>query len=120
VRYLAHADHVAPSLLYRWSGTEFVAHRQLAPRHGRAFATFTADGDHYLLVGCLQSQSRLLRWADGTFVDHQALDGLATREFAVIESPGALHVVRVNFILGTPADRGRRWTLSSTRGAAAA
>ena len=102
--YLAHADHLDPSLLYRWTGTGFAAHQQLASRHCRAFASFRADGDHYLLVGCLQSPSRLLRWDDGKFVEHQSLDGLGAREFAVIEMPGALYVVRVNFILGTPAD----------------
>ncbi|HEY6492569.1 MAG TPA: hypothetical protein VIZ43_04795 [Trebonia sp.] len=104
VHYLAHADHVLPSLLYRWDGAGFVEHQSLAPRHGRAFAYFGADDDHYLLVACLQSPSRLLRWDGGRFAECQVLDGLGGREFAVIRVPGGLFVVRVNFILGTPAD----------------
>jgi hypothetical protein len=97
--FLAHADHVGPSRLYRWTGREFVAHQDLAAQHGRAFATFHADGDDYLLVACIASPSRLLRWDSGKFVEHDVLDGLGAREFAV-HFP---YVVRVNFILGTPA-----------------
>ncbi|MFC0430978.1 hypothetical protein [Kutzneria buriramensis] len=97
--FLAHADHIGPSRLYRWAGREFVAHQDLAEQHGRAFATFHADGDDFLLVGCIASPSRLLRWDNGKFVERDVLDGLGTREFAV-HFP---YVVRVNFILGTPA-----------------
>lgn len=104
VHYLAHADHVEPSLLYRWDGERFVAHQRLALGGCRAFASFTAGDARYLLVGCLQSPSRLLRWDGAEFAEYQVLDGLGAREFAVIEMPGALYVVRVNFILGTPAE----------------
>lgn len=96
VDFLAHADHLGPSVLYRWTGTEFVAHQELADRYGRAFAT--VDGE-YLLVGCIAAPSRVLRWDGARFVEHQVLDDLGAREFAVL--PG--YVVRVNFILGTPA-----------------
>ena len=98
--FLAHADHIGPSRLYRWDGREFVPHQDLAAKHGRAFATFHADGDHYLLVACIESPSLLLRWDGARFIEHEVLDGLGTREFAVLPD---LHVVRVNFILGTPA-----------------
>jgi hypothetical protein len=97
--FLAHADHLDPSRLYRWDGTEFVFHQELAEQHGRAFATFHADGDDFLLVACIASPSRLLRWDGRHFAEHDVLDGLGTREFAVFGS----YVVRVNFILGTPA-----------------
>lgn len=101
--YLAHADHVVPSVLYRWDNRKFTAHQQLVPEQGRAFADFAVDGERFLLVACLQSPSRLLRWTGSAFEDYQVLDGLGGREFAVIESD-ELYVIRVNFILGTRAE----------------
>jgi hypothetical protein len=102
--FLAHADHVMPSQLYRWDGSGFVVHQELARQHGRAFASFFADGTAYLLVGCLLSPSRLLRWDGESFVEHEVLDGLGAREFAVLQGKHGLYVLRVNFILGTPAE----------------
>jgi hypothetical protein len=81
-----------------------VAHQELAERHGRAFASFTRDGHTYLLVARLQSDSQLLRWDGNRFVPHQRLGGPGAREFAVVEGRTGLHVVRVDFVLGTPAD----------------
>ena len=37
-------------------------------------------------------------------VEHQVLDGLGAREFAVLDTDHGLYVVRVNFILGTQAE----------------
>ncbi len=103
--FLAHAEHVGPSLLYRFDGETFRPHQELADRHGRAFAHFTADGDFFLLVARLQSESQLLRWDGTRFVVHQTLHGPGAREFAVVPAPdGTVYVVRVNFVLGTPAD----------------
>jgi hypothetical protein len=45
-----------------------------------------------------------MRWDGERFTDIQALDGLGGRELAVVRRDGRLLVVRVNFILGTPAD----------------
>jgi hypothetical protein len=101
--FLAHADHVTPSRLYRWDGSGFVVHQELAAEHGRAFASFGADGAHYLLVACMASPSKLLRWDGDRFVEHAVLDGLGAREFAVLHGKHGLYVLRVNFILGTPA-----------------
>ncbi|GAB3155218.1 hypothetical protein GCM10027258_59910 [Amycolatopsis stemonae] len=103
-RFLAHADHLCPSVLYRWTGAKFEPHQQLAPSHGRAFAHFTHQGAVYLLVARLQDDSVLLRWDGSRFVEHQILAGPGAREFAVIESETGLYVLRVNFVLGTPAD----------------
>jgi hypothetical protein len=103
IDFLAHADHLTPSRLYHWDGERFVVHQELAPEHCRAFATFHADGDDYLLVACLLGPSRLLRWEGEHFTEHQTLDGLGAREFAVLQGKTDLYVVRVNFILGTPA-----------------
>lgn len=103
--FLAHAEHVGPSVLYRFDGEKFQPHQELADRHGRAFVHFAIDGDFFLLVARLQSESQLLRWDGSRFVVHQTLPGLGAREFAVVPAPdGTLYVVRVNFVLGTPAD----------------
>ncbi|WP_171113743.1 MULTISPECIES: hypothetical protein [Streptomyces] len=103
--FLAHAEHVGPSVLYRFDGEKFQPHQELADRHGRAFVHFAIDGDFFLLVARLQSESQLLRWDGSRFVVHQTLHGLGAREFAVVPAPdGTLYVVRVNFVLGTPAD----------------
>ncbi len=102
--FLAHADHLRPSVLYRWTGGKFEAHQDLADRQGRAFAHFTAEGQAYLLVARLQGESALLRWDGRRFVPHQRLAGPGAREFAVFEEGQGLYVMRVNFVLGTPAD----------------
>lgn len=106
--FLAHADHVSASVLYRWDGTRFTAHQELADTAGRAFATFAdpADGTLYLVVARIDDNSRVLRWdtGSGRFVEHQRLAGAGGRELAVVRTPHGLHVVRINFIHGTPAD----------------
>ena len=101
--FLAHADHVGPSRLYRWDGSAFVAQEILAEQYGRAFATFHADGEDYLLVACIAGPSRLLRWNGGHFAEAQVLDGQGAREFAVLSTGPDIYVIRVNFILGSPA-----------------
>jgi EPTP domain len=101
--YVAHAEHLDASVLYRWDGQRLVRHQDLAERSGRAFANFAADGDQYLLAGCLQVPSWLMRWTGDRFEPVQRLDGLGTREFAAFRYGGRVFVVRVNFVLGTPA-----------------
>jgi hypothetical protein len=102
--FVAHADHVGPSVLYRWDGEQLVPHQELLARAGRSFAAFHHDGEHHLLVAGLEEPPRLLRWKGDRFEDVQRLEGLGARELAVVEHSGRLFVVRVNFILGTPAD----------------
>ncbi|HEY2701988.1 MAG TPA: hypothetical protein VGJ45_41500 [Pseudonocardiaceae bacterium] len=101
--FLALADHVDPSRLYRWDGSAFVPDQILAEQYGRAFATFHADSEDYLLVGCITGASRLLRRNGCRFAGAQVLDGQGAREFAVLSTGSDIYVVRVNFILGTPA-----------------
>ena len=60
--FLAHADHLVPSRLYRWDGTRFVEHQDLVAHGGRAFATLTSGGDVYLLVACIDDDSQLMQW----------------------------------------------------------
>jgi hypothetical protein len=102
--FVAHAEHAGPSVLYRWDGDELRPHQTLAPAGGRAFATFSDDGATYLVVACISAPVRVMRWDGERFADVQALDGLGARELAVVRSQGHLLVVRINFILGTPAN----------------
>lgn len=102
--YVAHADHLDPSVLYRWDGGRLRPHQPLAERSCRAFGTFRRDGECYLLVACLQAPSQLLKWNGTRFDAIQELDGLGARELAVFEQSGRLFVVRVNFVEGSRAD----------------
>ncbi|MCU1411145.1 MAG: hypothetical protein JWR04_1852 [Rhodoglobus sp.] len=95
--YLAHADHALPSRLYRWDGTRYVEHQDLVERGGRAFLLV----DLALLVAKIDGDSFVLRWDGSHFQPHDTLAGGAGgREFARVGE----HVVRVNFIRGTPAE----------------
>jgi hypothetical protein len=102
--FVAHADHLDASVLYRWDGEKLQPHQTLADQGGRAFATFDDRGASYLVVACISAPSRVLRWSGERFDDVQTLDGLGARELAVVRQNGVLLVVRVNFILGSPAD----------------
>jgi hypothetical protein len=102
--FLAHADHTGPSVLYRWTGARYVPHQVLRARAGRAFADFTRDGRRHLLVAGLEEPPALLGWTGREFVPVQELEGLGAREITTVEHLGRLFLIRVNFILGTPAD----------------
>lgn len=102
--FVAHAEHLGSSVLYRWDGGRLRPHQTLAAQGGRAFATFDDGGASYLVVACLSAPTRLMRWDGDRFADLQLLEGLGGRELAVIRRDGRLLVVRINFILGTPAD----------------
>jgi hypothetical protein len=102
--FVAHAEHTGPSVLYRWDGTRLTPHQTLAAESGRAFASFDDGDDSYLVVACIAAPTRLLRWGGGQFTEAQVLDGLGARELAVTRCGGLTLLIRVNFILGTPAD----------------
>lgn len=102
--FVAHAEHAGPSVLYRWDGARLQPHQTLAGEAGRAFATFDDGGTTYLVVACISAPARVMRWDGERFTDVQALDGLGARELAVVRRDGRVLVVRINFILGTPAD----------------
>jgi hypothetical protein len=102
--FVAHGEHVGPSVLYRWDAGKLQPHQNLMPAAGRAFATFADGDDFYLLVAAISAPVRLMRWDGGQFVDVQTLEGLGARELAVLRRDDRLFVVRINFILGTPAD----------------
>jgi hypothetical protein len=102
--FVAHAEHAGPSQLYRWDGVRLVSHQALAQQSGRAFATFNDGGETYLVVACIQAPTRLLHLTDHQFTEVQVLDGLGARELAVARCAGRTLLIRINFILGTPAD----------------
>jgi hypothetical protein len=103
--FVAHAEHAGPSVLYRWDGALLQPHQTLAEESGRAFASFDDDGgESYLVVACIAAPSRLLRWDGARFAEAQVLDGLGARELAVARCGDRTLLIRVNFILGTPAD----------------
>jgi EPTP domain len=102
--FVAHAEHAGPSVLYHWDGTRLRPRQTLADESGRAFATFGDGGETYLVVACIAAPTRVLRLAHGQFTDVQVLDGLGARELAVTRCGGRTLLIRVNFILGTPAD----------------
>jgi hypothetical protein len=102
--FVAHAEHLGASVLYRWDGAKLIPHQSLAAHAGRAFASFDRDGASYLVVATITEPSRLMRWDGNRFNDVQVLADLGARELAVIAWRGRLLVVRINFILGAPAD----------------
>jgi EPTP domain len=102
--FVAHAEHAGPSVLYRWDGGRLVPHQTLAAESGRAFASFDHDGASCLAVACIAAPTRLLRLAGRDFTEQQVLDGLGARELAIARCGGRTLLIRVNFILGTPAD----------------
>jgi hypothetical protein len=102
--FLAHADHLQPSVLYRWNGSRFEPFQSLVETQARAFMSFQIDGTTYLVCARLQSDSPLFRWNGSAFTEHQQLPGPGAREFALIHGREHLYMLRVNFILGTPAN----------------
>jgi hypothetical protein len=102
--FVAHADHVGDSVLYRWTGDRLEPHQTLLDRGGRAFASFGHEGATYLIVAGLLDPPHLRRWDGERFEIVQRLEGGGARRMAIVETAGALLVVRINFILGTPTD----------------
>ena len=101
--FVAHAEHLGASVLYRWDGTRLQPHQDLLAAGGRAFATFDDDGRTYLVALAIAAPSVLLRWTGARFEVVQTLDGLGAREVTVVSLAGRIFVVRINFILGSPA-----------------
>jgi hypothetical protein len=102
--FVAHAEHLGESVLYRWDGERLVPHQTLLARGGRAFASFEQAGGFYLLAAGLLDPPGLLRWDGERFETAQMLEGAGARELAVLRQDDALLVIRINFILGTPAE----------------
>ncbi|MDB5708145.1 MAG: hypothetical protein JWL96_215 [Sphingomonas bacterium] len=103
-RFLAYADHSSPSLVYRWDGSSFAPFQVFSELTGRAFTSFEQDGQFYLVHAAIQGDTTLHRWDGATFVEQQVLGGSGGREFELIRTADDLYLVRICFILGTPAD----------------
>lgn len=102
-QFVAHAEHVGASNLYRWEGDRLQPHQELLPRGGRSFATFDDAGSTYLVALAIDAPSVLMRWTGARFEVVQTLEGLGARELHVVHLGGRIFVVRINFILGSPA-----------------
>jgi hypothetical protein len=102
--FVAHAEHLGPSVLYRWDGRRLEPHQELMARAGRAFATFRRGDAHYLVAAGLLEPPQVMQWRGGRFEPIQELADLGARELVVVEHGSRLLLIRVNFILGTPAD----------------
>ncbi|WEK02322.1 MAG: hypothetical protein P0Y59_11755 [Candidatus Sphingomonas phytovorans] len=102
--FLAYADHISPSLIYRWDGASFVPYQSFAEQTGRSFLHFRRDGSDWLAFAAIGGVSTLYRWNGELFVAHQSLGGAGGREFELIDSDHGLFLVRICFIEGTPAD----------------
>ena len=102
--FLGYADHSSPSVLLEWNGASFAPFQELSPQGGRAFKVFRADGHVWLAFANLTGESCLYRWQAGHFIAHQSLGGPGAREFALMQTDNSLFLVKINFILGTPAN----------------
>lgn len=102
-RFLAYADHVAPSRVMLWSGTRFEDFQPLEGKTGRAFQFFEHGGEAWLAFACLHDDTVLLRWSGNGcgFVAHQTLSGPGGREFIWREDAQGGELVQVNFLLGS-------------------
>lgn len=103
-QFLAYADHVSPSLIYRWDGAQFLPYQSFAEQTGRSFLHFTHEGAHWLAFAAIGGASTLYRWNGELFVAHQSLGGAGGREFELIASDHGLFLIRICFIEGTPAN----------------
>lgn len=102
-RFLAYADHTSPSLIYRWDDGRFVPFQTLAERSGRAIRFFEADGQAWLAFATVDGPSTLFRWDGAGWTAQEEIGAPCGREFALIRTGDALHLVRIRFIEGTPA-----------------
>ncbi|MFJ5987109.1 hypothetical protein [Lentzea sp. NPDC092896] len=100
--FLGYADHVSPSVVYRWNGQSFVPYQTFAERFGRSFLHFSRDGGEWLAFACIDGDSTLYRWNGELFERHQSLGGPGGREFELFRHGDDLFLVRVCFVLGGP------------------
>lgn len=100
--FLAYAEQLAPSVLYRWDGNSFIPYQTFGERFGRAFLHFSQDGEEWLAFACLNGDSTLYRWNGELFEPHQSLGGHGGREFELFRPGDDLFLVRVCFVQGMP------------------
>ncbi|UJW32017.1 hypothetical protein L3Q67_43855 [Saccharothrix sp. AJ9571] len=100
--FLAYADQLSPSVVYRWDGVSFVPHQTIGERFGRSFQHFSQDGEDWLAFACITGESTLHRWNGELFEPHQSLGGAGGREFELFRHGNHLYLVRVCFVQGMP------------------
>jgi len=96
---VAHADHLAPSLILRWDGRRFAPWQEMPGKTGRAFCFFQADGEDWLAFACLMGETVLYRHDGERYVAHQTICGPGGREL-LWDAPTRRLLV-VNFIRGS-------------------
>jgi hypothetical protein len=100
--FLAYADQLSPSVVYRWDGDSFVPYQTFGDRFGRSFRHFSHDGEEWLAFACITGESTLHRWNGELFEPHQSLGGPGGREFELFRRGDDLYLVRVCFVQGMP------------------
>lgn len=100
--FLAYADQVTPSVVYRWDGDSFIPYQTFAETSGRSFLHFSQDGEEWLAFACINGDSTLYRWNGELFQAHQSLGGPGGREFALFRHRDDLFLVRICFVHGRP------------------
>jgi hypothetical protein len=100
--FLAYADQLSPSVVYRWDGDSFIPYQTFGERFGRSFRPFSHDGEEWLAFACITGESTLHRWNGELFELHQSLGGAGGREFELFRRGDDLYLVRVCFVQGMP------------------
>lgn len=100
-RFVAYADHVAPSVILRWDGSRFVHFQALEGQHGRAFCFMTDNsGRRFLAFARISSKSLLYVWTGTEFKIHYEFDVIGGREFSVLKLGDTIYLFLVRFITG--------------------
>ena len=102
--YLAYADHVSGSCIYRWRGERFEVIQRFDEPGGRAFSFFIEQDRLWMVHANLMGETRLFQFDETRiqFDSVQSLGGAGGRELCLVEGARGRYLVRVCFITGTP------------------
>ncbi|GAA4665392.1 hypothetical protein [Amycolatopsis dongchuanensis] len=100
--FLAYADQLSPSVVYRWDGNSFIPYQTFAERFGRSFLHFSQDDGEWLAFACITGESTLYQWNGELFEPRQSLGGAGGREFELFRHGDDLFLVRICFVQGMP------------------
>jgi EPTP domain len=92
------------SQIYEWNGTRFEPFQEIPSQWAYNWHFFAVERQLFLAHADHMQPSVLYRWNGNAFGEYQQLAGPGAREFALIKDSRHLYVLRVNFILGTPAN----------------
>ena len=100
--YLGLADHAQQSILYRWDGTLFREFQSFdSDGGGRCFESIDIQGETYLAIANLLSDSTIYKFSGEKFVEVQRLAGPAGRSFSSFRRADDTYLMRTNFISGS-------------------